>query len=91
VFNCSGGQIALNACPKRWDALEPADNPRRRYCSTCDHLVHLVANAHEAAHRMRQNECIAIPPSIADQANAREGRIIAGQIDWLKIFTPVED
>lgn len=88
IFNCNGGRIAMQACPKTWGALEAGDGDRRRYCTACDRLVYLVANAHEAAHRMRQNECIAIPPSLANKAEQREGRIVVGQIDWLKIFTP---
>lgn len=88
IFNCAGGRIAMDACPQVWGGLQPTGEDRRRYCGACDRLVHLVANAHEAAHRMRQNECIAIPPSVAEKADRTERMLVVGQIDWLKIFTP---
>ena len=89
IFECGGGRIAMDACPMSWSALTPTANARKRHCDACKKPVFLVANAIEAALRHTQGECIAVPPSVAENARA-ESVYIVGQINWVRRFSGVE-
>lgn len=85
IFECVGGRIALDACPKTWGTLTPTADDRKRLCDACERPVFRVANAIEAALRHAQGECIAIPQSVADGARMN-GVLIAGQVNWVERF-----
>ena len=89
IFECGGGRIAMDACPKTWGGLTPTTDDRKRHCDACDRAVFRVTNAVEAAVRHAQGECIAIPPSVAEDARM-DGVLILGQVNWVERFSGVE-
>jgi hypothetical protein len=62
-------------CPRQWADLERTTDAERRYCATCDALVHFVHDAEAARSAARLGRCVAIAPT-ADRRD--EGLIEMG-------------
>jgi uncharacterized protein (TIGR02996 family) len=50
-------------CPKQWEHLKGTDNPRVRYCETCDKKVYYCLTDREARKRTSLGLCVALAPS----------------------------
>ncbi|MFO0824699.1 MAG: TIGR02996 domain-containing protein [Gemmataceae bacterium] len=48
-------------CPKKWERLTGTDNPRVRYCLTCDKKVYHCLTTREAQRRAELGLCVARP------------------------------
>ena len=46
-------------CPTTWDDLLATDNPRIRYCKTCDRGVYLVESDKKFRKLVKKGRCIA--------------------------------
>lgn len=88
VLNCGAqkGQLRVTkSCRRRWDELAETGEPRERFCSDCDQIVHRVVNVVDARLRARQGECVAVPREIAAATRMRlqpddDRRLIVGGI-----------
>ena len=72
IKNCphgSEGRLKQLTCPKLWDALEPTDTERVRFCSSCERDVHHVITDEEIGRAIREDHCIAweVPTEIREK------------------------
>ncbi len=74
ILNCgASGRVVFDfVCPNQWDNMETTDSERKRYCLACHRDVYHCHNADEAALRIEQGECIAVPSWLAKGAREFE-------------------
>lgn len=59
VWNCENA--FQNACPKKWESLEPTENDGLRYCDVCDQKVHLCETPEQFVQLGNAGHCVAVP------------------------------
>ena len=67
------------ACPRRWETLQPTDDPAIRRCDACARPVFRCDDLDTAEARARNGDCIAVDGSLAVQNNEPE-RLVVGRV-----------
>lgn len=81
ILNC--GVRFDFVCDRNWlDLEETADHPstpHKRFCDACKKDVYWCVNVQEAALRIEQGECIAVPAIIAERWPDEQPIVIIGR------------
>ena len=79
VLNC-GVRFSF-VCDRTWPEMEARDpsTPHKRHCSACDKDVYWCVNVEEAALRIEQGECIAVPAAITERWPDEQAVVIIGR------------
>ena len=98
VENCGAEDAFKMAfeCPKRWDQLQPTDNPRVRHCDACQQSVHYCDTIVEARAKAGRSECVAIALPVRRVPGDMQSRpLLLERIEvcrpTLRTTTPPED
>ncbi len=64
--------------------MEPGEDARKRFCTSCKRDVFWCHDVNEAALRAEQGECIAVPSAIAEGWPEENGIVIVGQGSFVR-------
>ena len=67
-------------CPRRWETLQPTDDPTVRRCDACARPVFRCDDLDTAEARARNGDCIAVDGSLAVQNNEPEQLVVGWAI-----------
>jgi hypothetical protein len=65
IHNCP--QLFANQCPKSWQELQPTQDDRRRYCSTCENSVYECRTPDEFVSLGLEGKCVSLPDHVHEQ------------------------
>lgn len=66
-------------CPKRWETLEPTEDPAVRTCQQCKEPVYRCDSVEDAEARARRGECIAVPRRLVERVASAEEDAVFGR------------